>query len=195
MFLLWPYIFIPNIYFPFFFLHSLSSQALVLNVVPKGPPAHAADLGFFSGWEFDLSFFNSVFFWTVSCESSFTEGMVTWLVLDLTCGLTYNHVSPTGAYIPLGPLAESQCMWGVEWGWQWRLVLLRDFKENLFIYLAIPHSLWALSSLTRDQTQSPTVKALGPNHWTTREFAKENINFITINPNTLFRGTQNIHEL
>lgn len=149
----------------------------------------------FSGWEFDLSFFNSVFFWTVSCESSFTEGMVTLLVLDLTCGLTYNHVSPTGAYIPLGPLAESQCMWGVEWGWQWRLVLLKDFKENLFIYLAIPHGLWALSSLARDQTQSPTVKALGPNHWTTREFAKENINFITINPNTLFRGTQNIHEL
>ena len=27
-----------------------------------------------------------------------------------------------------------------------------------------------LSSLTRDQTQAPAVKAPSPNHWTTREF-------------------------
>ena len=34
----------------------------------------------------------------------------------------------------------------------------------------MPCDLWDFSSLTRDQTQSPSVKAVSPNHWTTRGF-------------------------
>ena len=34
----------------------------------------------------------------------------------------------------------------------------------------MPSGLRDLSSPTRDQTQAPAVKALSPNHWTTREF-------------------------
>ena len=32
------------------------------------------------------------------------------------------------------------------------------------------HSSWDLSSLTRDWTQAPAVRALSSNHWTTRKF-------------------------
>ena len=39
-----------------------------------------------------------------------------------------------------------------------------------FIFLAMPHGLWDLSSPTRDRTQAPAVKVLSPNHWTAREF-------------------------
>ena len=44
------------------------------------------------------------------------------------------------------------------------------FLSFFFFNLASPHSLWDLSSPTRDQTQAPAVKALSPNHRTTREF-------------------------
>ena len=40
----------------------------------------------------------------------------------------------------------------------------------LFVLLAIPCILWDLSSLTRDQTQVPAMKAQSPNHRTSREF-------------------------
>ena len=39
-----------------------------------------------------------------------------------------------------------------------------------FFFLAAPWSLRDLSSLTRDRTRGMAVKALGPNHWTAREF-------------------------
>ena len=35
--------------------------------------------------------------------------------------------------------------------------------------LAMPCSMWNLSSLTRGQTCAPAVKAQSPTHWTTRE--------------------------
>ena len=38
-----------------------------------------------------------------------------------------------------------------------------------FFFFATPHSLQDLSSLTRDGTLVLAVKALSPNHWTTRE--------------------------
>ena len=46
------------------------------------------------------------------------------------------------------------------------------FVTYLFIYLfmALPHSLWVINSGTRDSTRATAVKALSPNHWTTREF-------------------------
>ena len=53
--------------------------------------------------------------------------------------------------------------------------------------MAAPHTLWALSSLTRDWTQAPAVKAQSPNHWTTREFPK--IYFIFIHMYTI----SNVH--
>ena len=37
-------------------------------------------------------------------------------------------------------------------------------------FLVSPHSMWVLSYPTRDQTWTPAVKVLHPNHWTTREF-------------------------
>ena len=41
----------------------------------------------------------------------------------------------------------------------------------IFIFFTRPHGLQDdLSSLTRDRSQVPTVKALSPNHWTAREF-------------------------
>ena len=39
-----------------------------------------------------------------------------------------------------------------------------------FFFLAVPRSLQNFSSLTRDRTRVPAVKAPSPNHWTTREF-------------------------
>ena len=42
------------------------------------------------------------------------------------------------------------------------------------------HSLRDLSSLTRDQTQAPAVKAPNPNHWTTREFPSTDFLIATI---------------
>ena len=41
-----------------------------------------------------------------------------------------------------------------------------------FFFLAVLLVLWALSSLTRDQTWSPALEAWSPNHWTAREFLK-----------------------
>ena len=38
-----------------------------------------------------------------------------------------------------------------------------------YYYLAELCSLWDLSSLTRDQTEAPAVKAPSPNPWTARE--------------------------
>ena len=43
---------------------------------------------------------------------------------------------------------------------------------NIF-YLASPLSMRDLRPLYRDWTQTPAVKALGPNHWTTREFPRK----------------------
>ena len=39
-----------------------------------------------------------------------------------------------------------------------------------FLFLAVSHDLRDLSSLIRDWTQVPAVKALSPSHWTVREF-------------------------
>ena len=39
-----------------------------------------------------------------------------------------------------------------------------------FFFLVVPHGLWDLSSPARDWTWATAVKALSPNHWTTREF-------------------------
>ena len=41
-----------------------------------------------------------------------------------------------------------------------------------FFFLAVLLVLWALSSLTRDQTWSPALEAWSPNHWTARESLK-----------------------
>ena len=38
------------------------------------------------------------------------------------------------------------------------------------VVLAVPRSLWDLSSLTGNQTQCLAVKALSPNHWIAGEF-------------------------
>ena len=47
--------------------------------------------------------------------------------------------------------------------------------------MATPCGLWDLSSPTRNRTLVPAVKAPSPNHWTTREFPKENFkNLLTI---------------
>lgn len=56
-----PYIFIPNTHLPLFFSHPQLSQALVVNVVPRGTPAHAADLGFFQAGNFTLVFYLCIF--------------------------------------------------------------------------------------------------------------------------------------
>ena len=40
------------------------------------------------------------------------------------------------------------------------------------VFFAVSHGLQDLSSHTRDQTWGPTVKVLGPNHWTASEFPK-----------------------
>ena len=42
----------------------------------------------------------------------------------------------------------------------------------VFFFLAMPHGLQHLSSLTRDWTWATAVKAPSPNHWTAREFPK-----------------------
>ena len=50
------------------------------------------------------------------------------------------------------------------------LACLPSLFLSFFFNLATSHSLWELSSLTRDQAQAPAKKASSPNHWTTREF-------------------------
>ena len=49
--------------------------------------------------------------------------------------------------------------------------ILFHFKI-LFIFWAAPHSLWDLSSPTRDWTWATAVKAPSPNHWTAGEFPR-----------------------
>ena len=49
----------------------------------------------------------------------------------------------------------------------------------------MPYSLQDLSSLTRDQSQASTVKALGPNQATTREFPQYDINVTGFKKNLL----------
>ena len=44
------------------------------------------------------------------------------------------------------------------------------FSKNLFMFLAMLHSLWNLSFSTKNWTQTLAVKALSPNHWPSREF-------------------------
>ena len=39
-----------------------------------------------------------------------------------------------------------------------------------FFFSVVPHGLWDLSSLTRDQTQAPAVEAQSPDQRTAREF-------------------------
>ena len=48
--------------------------------------------------------------------------------------------------------------------------LALGFLFVCFCFLAALHSLWDLSSLTRDRTHTTAVKAWSPNHWTAREF-------------------------
>ena len=42
-----------------------------------------------------------------------------------------------------------------------------------------------LSSRTRDQTRASAVKALSPNHWTTREFPQYDVNVTGFKKNLL----------
>ena len=44
--------------------------------------------------------------------------------------------------------------------------------ETLFLLSAMQHSLWDLSSLTRDSTWITAMKAQDPNHLATRELPK-----------------------
>ena len=37
------------------------------------------------------------------------------------------------------------------------------------VFLAMPHGIWNLSSLTRDWTHAPCNRSVSLNHWTTRE--------------------------
>ena len=39
----------------------------------------------------------------------------------------------------------------------------------LGVFFATAHSMWNLSSPTRDRTRAPALEAQSPNHWTTRE--------------------------
>ena len=43
-------------------------------------------------------------------------------------------------------------------------------KLPFFFFFVVPHSMWDLSSLTRDQTHGPALEAKSLNHWTTREY-------------------------
>ena len=53
----------------------------------------------------------------------------------------------------------------------WILLALKMHRlKKKFFFLATPPGLWDLSSLTRDWTWEPVVKAPTPNHYTTREF-------------------------
>ena len=42
------------------------------------------------------------------------------------------------------------------------------FPFFLFSYLAAPHNLWNLSSLTKDQTQAPSIGNIAFSHRTTK---------------------------
>ena len=42
-------------------------------------------------------------------------------------------------------------------------------KVKSFFFLAAPHSMWNLSSLTRDRTRAPCIGRRILNHWITRE--------------------------
>ena len=48
--------------------------------------------------------------------------------------------------------------------------LSSGIPQLFFFFFAAPPGLQDLSSLTKDRTQAPAVKAWSPNHWTTREF-------------------------
>ena len=69
------------------------------------------------------------------------------------------------------------------------LVLCSYFCLPLFLpfcvlielfFFSLLHSLQDCSSLTRDWTQALAVNVPSPNHWTTREFQKENILYYSI---------------
>lgn len=52
-----------------------------------------------------------------------------------------------------------------------RFPITITMKEKLgFLFLAMPGGLWDSSSLTRDQTHTPGVKAWSPNHRNARGF-------------------------
>ena len=53
--------------------------------------------------------------------------------------------------------------------------LVKFLKNAIFSFLAVLHGFQALGYLTRDQTQALALKALSPNHWTTREIPKNGI--------------------
>ena len=55
-------------------------------------------------------------------------------------------------------------------------ILLRT-KISVYLFLTRLQSLQDLSSLTRDWTQTTAVKALSPNHWTTREFLPNSLEY------------------
>ena len=53
-----------------------------------------------------------------------------------------------------------------------RYLLAYFFFKLLWVFLAMMHSLWELSSLKRDCILAPAVKAPSSNHWTARELPK-----------------------
>ena len=54
----------------------------------------------------------------------------------------------------------------------------------------LPHVMWNLSSLIRDQTGGPAVRALSPCHWTTREFLTTHTDYLTVSVPQEFRYSQ-----
>ena len=55
------------------------------------------------------------------------------------------------------------------WLWTQQSPNQRLQLSNCLLFLFWPHSLWGLSSLTRDRTCAPTLGVWSPNHWATRE--------------------------
>ena len=55
--------------------------------------------------------------------------------------------------------------------------IIRFFK---FYFFATLHGLWDLSSLTRDWTWAPAVRAPSPNHWTAKKFPRLIISFLSV---------------
>ena len=43
----------------------------------------------------------------------------------------------------------------------------------LYYFLTMPHSLWDLSSPSRDRTWALSSERWSPNHWTTRDFPRK----------------------
>ena len=53
--------------------------------------------------------------------------------------------------------------------WFLALALPCSVVSLFFFFLAVPHGMKNLSSLTRDRTCAPAMEVQSPNHWTARE--------------------------